>query len=215
MSPISSKKRVPPSASSKSPFFCLMAEVNDPFSCPNSSLSINSEGMAAQFTSMKGPLPRVLSSCNCLATSSLPVPFSPVMSTLALVGATLAIMSLTSNMGADSPIIWFWIFTAFFKTLFSVVRFFLSRALRRVMSRRFRSGGLGMKSKAPFLMASTAVSMVPWPESMMTGTSDSFRMASRVSMPSISGILMSQKMASKSCSLICCKASMPVEASAT
>ena len=110
---------------------------------------------------MKGPLLLALSSCSCRATSSLPVPFSPVMSTRAFVGATLSIMSFTSSIGADSPIIWCWIFTAFFKTLFSVAKFFLSKALRKVMSSRFKSGGLGMKSKAPFLMASTAVSMVP------------------------------------------------------
>ena len=30
-----------------------IAEVNDPFSCPNSSLSISSEGIAAQLTSIK------------------------------------------------------------------------------------------------------------------------------------------------------------------
>jgi hypothetical protein len=45
--------------------------------CPNSSLSISSSGMAAQFTSMNGPLARRLRMWIVRATSSLPVPFSP------------------------------------------------------------------------------------------------------------------------------------------
>jgi ABC-type sugar transport system permease subunit len=35
---------------------CLIAEVKAPFSCPKSSLSISSDGIAAQFTSMNGLL---------------------------------------------------------------------------------------------------------------------------------------------------------------
>jgi len=53
MSPISSRKRVPPFACSNLPILCLMAEVNEPFSCPNNSLSISYEGIAAQLTSTK------------------------------------------------------------------------------------------------------------------------------------------------------------------
>ena len=48
MSPISSRKIVPPSASSTRPCFCLRAPVKAPFSCPNNSLSSSSSGMAAQ-----------------------------------------------------------------------------------------------------------------------------------------------------------------------
>jgi len=40
-------------------------------------LSINSSGIAAQFTSTNGPFRRRLSECTVRATSSLPVPFSP------------------------------------------------------------------------------------------------------------------------------------------
>src|SRR3990170_2783436 len=54
MSPTSSRKRVPPSASSKRPLLRPVAPVNAPFSCPNSSDSISSSGIAAQFTATNG-----------------------------------------------------------------------------------------------------------------------------------------------------------------
>ena len=52
ITPISSRNRVPPLACSNLPLCCFTADVKDPFSCPNSSLSMSSEGMAAQLTSM-------------------------------------------------------------------------------------------------------------------------------------------------------------------
>ena len=55
ISPTSSRKSVPPCACSKDPICCLCAPVNDPFSCPNNSLSISSPGIAAQFTATNGP----------------------------------------------------------------------------------------------------------------------------------------------------------------
>ena len=58
MSPISSRKRVPPLACSNLPIRCFTADVKEPFSCPKSSLSISSEGIAAQFTSINGELAR-------------------------------------------------------------------------------------------------------------------------------------------------------------
>jgi hypothetical protein len=51
----SSRNSVPPSASSNLPRRAEVAPVNDPFSCPNSSLSISSVGIAAQFTFTNGP----------------------------------------------------------------------------------------------------------------------------------------------------------------
>ena len=51
---ISSRNRVPLSASSNCPFLFEMAPVKDPFTCPNSSLSISSRGIAAQFIFRKG-----------------------------------------------------------------------------------------------------------------------------------------------------------------
>ncbi len=53
------------------------APVNAPFSCPNSSDSISSSGMAAQFTSTNGCSTRVESWWMARATSCLPLPFSP------------------------------------------------------------------------------------------------------------------------------------------
>jgi len=48
ISAISSRKMVPPSASSTRPGFCFRAPVNAPFSWPNNSLSSRVSGMAAQ-----------------------------------------------------------------------------------------------------------------------------------------------------------------------
>ena len=53
MSPTSSRKIVPLCASSNLPICFSVAPVNEPFSCPKSSLSISSSGMAAQLTWMK------------------------------------------------------------------------------------------------------------------------------------------------------------------
>jgi len=71
------------------PLRCLTAEVKAPRSWPNSSLSISSEGMAAQLTSTNGAAARTLLACSQRATSSFPVPFSPVISTRASHGAKL------------------------------------------------------------------------------------------------------------------------------
>ncbi len=56
MSAISSRKIVPPLACSKRPMRVLTAWVKAPRSCPKSSLSSNSSGMAAQFTGTRVPL---------------------------------------------------------------------------------------------------------------------------------------------------------------
>ncbi len=54
MSPISSRKMVPPSAASKSPFLLPVAPVKLPFTWPNSSLSSRVSVSAEQFTATKG-----------------------------------------------------------------------------------------------------------------------------------------------------------------
>ena len=83
MSPISSKKIVPLSACSNLPGLALSAPVNAPFSCPKSSDSNNSEGIAAQLTEILSPfLPDA--TCKASATSSLPVPVSPCIKTVVL-----------------------------------------------------------------------------------------------------------------------------------
>ena len=59
-----------------------------PFTWPNSSLSSRVSGIAAQLMATNGPSLRPLFAWSALATSSLPVPLSPVMSTVVSVSAT-------------------------------------------------------------------------------------------------------------------------------
>src|SRR5664279_3066192 len=59
MSPISSRKSVPPSACSKRPELRVLAPVNAPFSCPNNSDSIRSRGIAAILMATKVPVRRL------------------------------------------------------------------------------------------------------------------------------------------------------------
>ena len=146
ISPISSRNKVPPEASSNFPFFCLIAEVNDPFSCPNSSLSISSEGIAAQLTSIKALSLRWLFSCNWWATNSLPQPFGPVMSTRASETATLSIMIRIWFNASEWPIISYFLLTLVFSFWVSSISWFLSVAFLIVIRIRFRSSGFSMKS---------------------------------------------------------------------
>ena len=81
MSPISSRNRVPPLACSKRPRWRRCAPVNAPASWPNSSLSSSSAGIAAVLSATNGLPARGDSRCSARATSSLPVPVSPVTST--------------------------------------------------------------------------------------------------------------------------------------
>ena len=60
--------------------------------------------MAPQLTATQGPLLRWLQACRARAASSLPVPDSPVMSTGAMLGATLRMRSRTCCMAGDWPI---------------------------------------------------------------------------------------------------------------
>ena len=96
ISPISSRKIVPPSASSNRPSRRSAAPVNAPFSWPNSSDSSRVSGSAAQLTAMKGCPRRGDRSCNALATNSLPVPLSPWISTVLETGAICSILTRTS-----------------------------------------------------------------------------------------------------------------------
>ena len=83
--PISSRKIVPPSASANLPFLVVVAPVKAPRTWPNSSDSSSVSGMAAQLTLMSGMSRCALRSWMARATSSLPVPVSPVMSTVLFV----------------------------------------------------------------------------------------------------------------------------------
>jgi hypothetical protein len=80
-SPMSSRKRVPVWASSNRPFFSLGAVVKAPRSCPNSSGSSRSCGMAEREILMSGRSLRVLTRWMWSANSSLPTPVSPIWRT--------------------------------------------------------------------------------------------------------------------------------------
>ena len=81
-SPISSRKMVPPSASSKRPLRAVAAPVKAPRAWPKSSLSTRSGGSAPQFTATKRRSRREEWWWMARAASSLPVPVSPPRSTV-------------------------------------------------------------------------------------------------------------------------------------
>ncbi len=92
-------------ALSNRPLRMVMAPVNEPFSWPNSSVSSSDSGSAAQLTFTSGCGLRLLARCSASATSSLPVPDSPVMRTVASDGATLPMSLKTSSIGLLLPTI--------------------------------------------------------------------------------------------------------------
>jgi len=71
---------------------------------PKSWLSMSISGMAPQLTATNGRAPRGLAAWIAAATSSLPTPLSPVISTLLGVGAQRAMCSRTATMAGLSPI---------------------------------------------------------------------------------------------------------------
>ena len=75
--PISSRKIVPPSASSKRPILSVRASVKAPLTCPKSSLSKSPSGIAPVFTATSGRDARPDRACKVWATTSLPVPCEP------------------------------------------------------------------------------------------------------------------------------------------
>ena len=91
---------MPPSANSNRPRRCCNAPVKEPFSCPNNSEAIKSRGMAAQLTLTNAREERRDRLWIARAISSLPVPVSPVISTVASVGATLDTRDSTLLQGA-------------------------------------------------------------------------------------------------------------------
>ena len=88
ISPISSKKIVPPSACSNNPLCSFKAPVKAPFSWPNNMSSIKCSGIAAQFKATNGPLARGDDSCNTRASTSLPAPVGPTNKAVTSVCAT-------------------------------------------------------------------------------------------------------------------------------
>ena len=100
---ISSKNNVPPRAYSNFPCLFSNAPVNAPLTCPNSSDSNRSLGIAPQLMGTKWPLCLLPNSCRQPATTSLPEPVSPWSSTGTSSRAMANISSLRRETQADSP----------------------------------------------------------------------------------------------------------------
>jgi CheY-like chemotaxis protein len=110
-------------------FGLVKAPVNEPFSWPNNSLSINSFGIAAILIATNGPFFLFPCSCKTFATSSFPVPDSPKIITVKSVLINLATDLKTFCIKGEDPIIGILSFTSFFsfilifKLSISVLRF--------------------------------------------------------------------------------------------
>jgi hypothetical protein len=76
-----------------------------PRSWPNNSLSNSPRGSAAQFSLTNGWLRRLLSSCSLEAINPLPVPVSPIISTVESVGPTISACSIVFRIDWLSPIV--------------------------------------------------------------------------------------------------------------
>src|SRR4030095_9105305 len=100
---ISSMNSVPVCASAKNPVRCSTAPVKLPRTCPNRWLSISPSGIAVQSSVTRGRPQRALSAWIARAISSLPVPDSPEMHTLASPGATFSIFASTSPSAPHYP----------------------------------------------------------------------------------------------------------------
>ncbi len=196
MSPTSSRKIVPPSASTNLPVCLRSAPVNEPRSWPKSSDSMRLSGIAAQFTCTNGPAFTSEPSWIARATSSLPVPLGPTMRTVAGVGAAFATSASSRRIASLFP-------TRRvmprrdFSSRFSRARRVESRTRRSAFRTCSDESGFSRKSSAPACTASIAVFTSPWPEMTITGVAiPRARSFASVSSPSWPGILMSRSTAS-------------------
>src|SRR5471032_1356690 len=155
MSPISSRNSVPFSACSKRPRRVVWAPVKAPRSWPNNSDSSKSLGMAAVLSAMNGCAARGLCLCSARATSSLPVPDSPVISTVTFDCDSRPMARNTSCMAGAWPRI-SGVSDGPDSTLVS--RKLSSRARRISSTALSMSKGLARYSKAPPWKAATAES---------------------------------------------------------
>ncbi len=94
---------MPPSAASKRPTRELTAPLKAPRLCPNSSVSSSVSGSAPQLTDTNGRDARRLFKWTVRATSSLPVPLSPLINTGLSLAATRATIETTSTISGLSP----------------------------------------------------------------------------------------------------------------
>src|SRR3989337_1897107 len=94
---------------------------------------MSSSGMAAQFTAMNGLSERPEKMWIFLATSSFPVPFSPIMSTPAFEEATFLMSAFRFSMMPEFPIIKYFFAPASFNFLFSSA----SRELKEAGAKKY------------------------------------------------------------------------------
>src|ERR1035441_3303708 len=154
----SSRKSVPPCAISKRPDREATAPVKAPRSWPKSSDSASVSVSAELFTATNGPSRRELLRWIASATSSFPVPLSPVTRTVASVGATFSMAAKSARIPGLSPTSPPYdprLKTSSFSARFSARMRCRSRARPRTRSSSDFSKGLRKKSNAP---SSTAFS---------------------------------------------------------
>ena len=136
--PISSKKIVPLSASSKSPFLAATAPVNAPLRWPNRFDSSRSGGRLPEFTVTKGWSARGEPACRARAASSLPVPLSPSTRIVVRLIAACVISSNTWRMRGLRPMMFrrpsFWVRRLARRVRFSVTSRRFSAAFRTTTS---------------------------------------------------------------------------------
>ena len=137
---ISSSSSVPPSAASNLPARRATAPLNAPRSCPNSSDSSRFSGMAAQFSATNGPAARRERRWMCRASTSLPVPDSPVIRMLASDAATCSARRTAASIAGSR----------------AIMACVSPDAASRMAAIRSGSGGSGRNSRAPSWMARTA-----------------------------------------------------------
>src|SRR2546427_1097306 len=172
MSPISSRKTVPPSATSSLPRFWVDAAVKAPFSWPNSSDSRSSSDRATQFTGMNRRLWRRPQLWIDRARRSLPVPLSPRSRTVESLCATFLALSMTAFiLGLAATRVSKRLSSSDRRAVTSRLSAPRSSVLPITRLRYSLSNGFVTKSVAPSFIASTARWMVPWAVITTTGSS--------------------------------------------
>jgi hypothetical protein len=151
----------------------LVCQLDAPRTCPKSSDSNTPSDTPPALTVTMGREARGETACSACATSVLPVPFSPEISTFASEGPTRAMTCTTLCMAGDSATSLPW--TSPRSSQFSASRRWPRRSARlssvcvwRMASSRAFSHGFWTKSRAPRRIASTATSTLP--HAVMTTT---------------------------------------------
>jgi hypothetical protein len=165
---------------------------------PNSATAAPPCAIAPAATVTNGPARRAPRSCSARATVSLPVPASPTTSTPVSCAAIFSICARSAWIALPEPTRSPGAGICRRRPSFSRRSWPASTAWPTTRRSLASDSGFSMKSHAPSRVASTAVSMLPWPEIMMTGHGRpprSLHSRSRL-MPSRSGIQMSSRIAS-------------------